>query len=60
MLPAFGYGILREFTQIGECAEQNEKKKRKRLGKSKVEITGFVEARLRSLYGYTEKGIHTF
>lgn len=37
-----------------------KKKKGKRLGKSKVEITGFVEARLRSLYGYTEKGIHTF
>lgn len=44
--PAFGYGISRGFTQIGECAEQTERKG-KRLGKSKFDITRFVEARLR-------------
>lgn len=48
MLPAFGCGIWREFTQTGVCAEQAERKG-ERLRKSKVEITGFVEARLRTV-----------
>ena len=58
MLPAFGYSISREFTQIREWAEQTESKW-KRLRKSKVEITGFVEARLRTVCMVVQRKVFT-